>query len=655
MKKRTILYLIFIFFTSFSEATLYEDAEDGTTLGWIVYCNTSGNASISNIEENAQNHAIRVQGAGLGDGYKLLLPNGERWQDINHNTIRWSMKYSENFTVYISARTTKGHRYFVYKPIEKTEGLVNQSIKVALGLSAKDGTWHTFTHNLEEELDRFESNNHLESIEAFLIRGSGDIDNIETLNHQPMVIHEDAEDKNTDGWVVYSNSSGEATISNVTDTQRESQVIKLEGLGRGDGYKLYLSNGKKWEDHFHHNIKWSMKYSENYTIYIEVNTVKGKRYLTYTPKNIDQGWDGGQYINIGLGESTKNGVWQTFYRDLRWDFIRFEPDNRLLSINGFLIRGSGSVDDIILGEDIASQKAQSIGSYPSAPSRSILLSADENALFKYHDNRLDILDVSDPTEPNLLYAHEDRDYSIEMIRSHDGTKIFSITYLGLKIEDITDLSNPVLLGTYPINRARGLAISVDEKHAFIASEEEGLIILDIENLSAPAPLGTYTSTGIINKVVVSEDQSRAFLAVRERGIEIVNIENSSSPFLIKAYQIEGWTESLALSDDEKRLYVGTEGRNNGLKIINISNEMEPTLMGAYTYTGIREIVCSKNLTKLFVGDSGGFKIIDISNPENISLILKYHSPDILDFALSEDEKHLFISDDNADDLMILAL
>ncbi len=43
-----------------------------------------------------------------------------------------------------------------------------------------------------------------------------------------------------------------------------------------------------------------------------------------------------------------DGQWQTFYRDLQADLEEAQPGVTILEVNGFLIRGSGRVDDIRL-------------------------------------------------------------------------------------------------------------------------------------------------------------------------------------------------------------------------------------------------------------------------------------------------------------------
>ena len=93
-----------------------------------------------------------------------------------------------------------------------------------------------------------------------------------------------------------------------------------------------------------------MKHSEKYIIYISVQTQNGHRLLSYTNSDSNLGKSFGT-IHHGLGQSSSNGTWQTFTRDLEADLKDFEPDNNITSVNAFKIRGSGRIDDIKLLAD----------------------------------------------------------------------------------------------------------------------------------------------------------------------------------------------------------------------------------------------------------------------------------------------------------------
>ncbi len=98
-----------------------------------------------------------------------------------------------------------------------------------------------------------------------------------------------------------------------------------------------------------------MQYQENCIVYIAAQTADGFRYLYYTTADYDKLGDG-TYIHHGLGASLKDGSWQTVIRDLEYDLKEAQPDNSLLSIDAFLIRGSGRVDDIKVYHSIPAQQ-----------------------------------------------------------------------------------------------------------------------------------------------------------------------------------------------------------------------------------------------------------------------------------------------------------
>lgn len=167
----------------------------------------------------------------------------------------------------------------------------------------------------------------------------------ETTTAAIIVSYEDGEDGNTLGWDIYDSDPAGATIGNVFDTGRASRVIEFAGAGTANGYRLRNADGTYWHDSKMPVISWSMRYSESFVIYIAVQTRNGFRYIYYTPAAASSlGTD--TYIHHGLGRGAGNGTWQTVTRNLAYDLQKAQPGNELVSVLGFLIRGSGRVDDI---------------------------------------------------------------------------------------------------------------------------------------------------------------------------------------------------------------------------------------------------------------------------------------------------------------------
>ncbi len=163
------------------------------------------------------------------------------------------------------------------------------------------------------------------------------------------VIYEDGQDNSTDRWVIYDASPDGASISNVNDNDKASQVISFQGAGGLNGYMLGNNAGRPraWNNASHKIIHWDMKINQGYAIYIALDTTLGQRYLTYTRANTNAGLDR-NYVLYGLGGETSNGQWQSFSRNLEADLEAFEAGNEIISVNGFLIRGNARVDNIKL-------------------------------------------------------------------------------------------------------------------------------------------------------------------------------------------------------------------------------------------------------------------------------------------------------------------
>ncbi len=417
---------------------LYEDAEDGTTQGWSIFDDNSGTGTIQNIVDPVKgDRVIELEGRGTRDGYMLAQRAGDhRWRNHLHDTIQWSMNYDEVFVIYVVTETSNGVRNVVYTASNENGGLNGSSIRVGLGEDATNGQWQTFTRNIAEDINNAEAGNQLISINAFLVRGSGRIDNIQTRASQnpipdttppvirllgnvvesipvganyndagavaednmdgiisanmvvnngvnsavagtyqvtynvvdnadnqaievirtvnvvgeqtPPVVLEDAEDENTDGWSVRNGSSAEASINNVFDADIQSRVIEVDGTaGTNDSY--ILAGNEQWNESNGRTITWKMNFDENVVVYVLVHTDQGDRYLFYTPSPntaLFHGFTGG--IHHGLSATMRDGRWRQITRNLDDDLHDAEPENNILSVEAFLVRGHGRFDDIRL-------------------------------------------------------------------------------------------------------------------------------------------------------------------------------------------------------------------------------------------------------------------------------------------------------------------
>ncbi|MDY6838817.1 MAG: fibronectin type III domain-containing protein [Thermodesulfobacteriota bacterium] len=334
-------------------STVYEDAEDGTVDGWYVYDNTPKGMEITNVfDEERQSRVIEFSGAGQDNCGSLRNADLSKWRNDHQFVIQWSLSYTEYFTVYLDVETTAGHRY-VYYTAHDHDGLgQGEYVHHGLGTNVIDGRWRTFVRDLRADLRDAQPGVSIIEVNGFLIRGSGRVDDIKLLDAMPSsTVYEDAEDGTVDGWYVYDNTPEGMEITNVFDEERQSRVIQLTGAGRSNGGCLRNPNFSVWQNTGQFVIQWSMKYAESFTIYIDVETTAGHRYMYYTPVDSD-GLGGGGYVHHGLGSHVTDGQWRTFVRDLEADLADAQPEVTILEVNGFLIRGSGRLDDIMLHDQM---------------------------------------------------------------------------------------------------------------------------------------------------------------------------------------------------------------------------------------------------------------------------------------------------------------
>ncbi len=363
MKKYILMLTVFftMLFGSMLNATVYADAQSGTTNSWVVYDQNPSGATINNVDDSVwDSKVIQFTGDGIKNGYKLGDYSGRAgdWNNQNEFTIRWSMNFSQRYVIYIRVETTDGYRFLYYTKSNMDKGKRDRYIHHGLGADSANGEWQTFTRDLEADLKEFEPNNELVSINAFLVRGSGKVDNIElfddvqnqeTIEYNDYTLYEDAQNGDSAGWSIYDKNPSGATIKNIYDADKMSRVIEVSGSGTRNGFKLgnRFNRVGAWENSEQLNVSWSMNTSQKYVVYLRVQTTDGYRYLYYTKSDTDKG-KRGRYIHHGLGADSANGEWQTFTRDLEADLKEFEPNNTITSVNAFMVRGNGRFDDILL-------------------------------------------------------------------------------------------------------------------------------------------------------------------------------------------------------------------------------------------------------------------------------------------------------------------
>ena len=200
-------------------------------------------------------------------------------------------------------------------------------------------------------------------------------------------VYENGENNTTENWTVYDKdkiydkNTSSKVITNIFDKYKKSNVINIKGTKISHTFLIGDVDGEKaWNNKDESIFTWSMKMKKPYQIILFVNTEEGVRYLYFSYTQNSNVLNDSKYIHIDLNKSSISEEWQTFSFDIASKIKNHEPKNRLISINGFTLQGSGLIDDIKL----TSNKNDFISTFKINQDKKLRIST--NDIFQYNFN-----------------------------------------------------------------------------------------------------------------------------------------------------------------------------------------------------------------------------------------------------------------------------
>ena len=262
--------------------------------------------------------------------------------------------------------------------------------------------------------------------------------------------------------------------------------------------------------------------------------------------------------------------------------------------------------------------------------------------------------------PSLLGSVANNTFGIDVVVSSDGTRAYIANYdAGLQIVDVSDASNPVAMSTFDTSGfAFNVAVSTDGNTVYIADEEIGLQVVDVADSSNPLLLSTFNTAGASIGVTLSSDDRTVFIAnadpdddndgVDFNSLEIVDISDAQSPSLLASVPTSGAAYEVGLSPDGNTAYVAVDAA--GLDIIDISNPAYPVLVSNLdTPGGARAVkLSSDGYTAYVTDDTAGLQIVDVTDLANPVILSNFDTEgNSWGLALSSDDSFAFIADLNS--------
>ncbi|MBK5115132.1 MAG: hypothetical protein JJE41_16010 [Candidatus Heimdallarchaeota archaeon] len=160
-------------------------------------------------------------------------------------------------------------------------------------------------------------------------------------------------------------------------------------------------------------------------------------------------------------------------------------------------------------------------------------------------------------------------------------------------------------------------IMIQDNLAFVAVQWGGLVIFDISDLENPVKLGSYyepietiTDTGLTSGVFVKDDV--AFVADGYNGLVILNVSNPQAPSKIGQYQ----RAAFRIFVENNYAYIRSY---NYLVILDISNLSSPFLISEEEYIGIREIHVKEGI--VFLPRLTSTLVVNATNPSSQEIMM----------------------------------
>ena len=249
---------------------------------------------------------------------------------------------------------------------------------------------------------------------------------------------------------------------------------------------------------------------------------------------------------------------------------------------------------------------------------------------------LEIYDISDTVSTSRIFYSSVSDGTVASIARLQNFLFFTSVYHGLKILDISDLTNPVLIDSL-INDYSILDICVSDHYAYLIGDFDSLLVLDVADPTVPS---------LLNSIYVQDrseglrlDRDRLYFSTGSGIFQIFDVTDPVNAVLDGRYIVGCATWDLAKWGD----YIYAVNSYGGIRVFDISDRTNPFGMAYYTTPNQTHRLHIDNGILAVADNNGGalvFSLDDPANPELLSVIDSMISV----YGVYVDDNYLFMSD-----------
>jgi len=270
------------------------------------------------------------------------------------------------------------------------------------------------------------------------------------------------------------------------------------------------------------------------------------------------------------------------------------------------------------------------------------------------DNRLDILDISNPSSPSLVgnwTVNQSTNglSSVSVLDNYAFVVLYNHGVYSINVSDKTTPFQESFLGNTSTLAFNANDIKIyNSSYAFVSTRYEGFRIINISNPLSLSYYKNITGTQAYSESIsISKSKNYVFSAMESIGFDISDTSVLLASTKINTVYTIGGYDSIDVTDDGNYLFIGAH--NLGVWSFNVTNKSNPVISGFLYTAGRHPSVIIQGNYLYASSDWTGMNIINISVPSNMSLGKKISGN--IDYGLPDDD-YLYLSEYNLHTLPI---
>jgi hypothetical protein len=273
----------------------------------------------------------------------------------------------------------------------------------------------------------------------------------------------------------------------------------------------------------------------------------------------------------------------------------------------------------------------------------------ENKLFTSAYEGMAVYDLTDPINPVFEGETEHVGAQIKSIKfENDMVYMTAGQFYGtpsnaaLKIANIQYPTAPEIVGS--IEMYRPLEVDVDGNLAVVADSSQGLKVVDVYDSANPILLSTLEIGDAVNQLVFEDFY--AYAGVDPFGTTSGNffgiyLLDPANPIITTEMRLGDLIADIEKQDNKLYVTTGNYGDTYSLRILNISDPDNPVFLGEYNSDLYLYVLTVQGDYAYIITDSKTLIILDISDPQDIYKISEVVRQDyIFDVAVKDQYAYL---------------